>query len=184
MGPPVATGGRTPRQAGRPGGLRPTSGRVRTAVGNALAPRLAGAEVLDLFAGTGGLGMEALRRGARHVVFVERDPRRVRALRGELEREGLRERAEVRRGNVFAEVPALGAEGRRFDVILLDPPYGQGLLARCLGLLAATRLLAPGGVIVAEGHWRDDPGEIPGLRLVRTARYGETALWFYGEEGA
>lgn len=165
-------------------GLRPTSTRVRTALVNILAPRLPGARVLDLFAGTGAVGLEALRRGAQEAVFVERDPRRAEGIREVLRQSDLAGRAEVRRANALSEVPSLGREGRRFDVIVLDPPYGQGLLARSLSLVAASRLLAPGGVAVAEGHWRDDPGEVPGLRRVRTARYGETALWFYeGEEG-
>jgi 16S rRNA (guanine(966)-N(2))-methyltransferase RsmD len=146
---------------------------------NALTPRLSGVRVLDLFAGTGALGIEALSRGAGAAVFVERDRQAAMVIRENLEASGFGERGTVRRGNALTEIAALGDSGQRFDVILLDPPYGLGLQAKALRLIASSGLLAPGGVVVAEGHWRDDPGPIEGLRHVRTARYGETALWFY-----
>jgi 16S rRNA G966 N2-methylase RsmD len=91
--------------------------------------------------------------------------------------------SEVRRGAVPGALDGLERDGAVFDLIVLDPPYGQDLPARTLRRLAASALLAEGGVIAAEGHWRDDPGEIPGLRRTRDARYGETGLWFYSREG-
>ncbi|SRR5579884_176968 len=176
-----AAKGRRLRSAAR-AGLRPTSARVKDALLGALAARLPGARVLDLFAGTGGIGIEALSRGAREAVFVERDPRTAAVIRENLARAHLSDRATVRRASVLTEVPALARSGMRFDLVVLDPPYGRGLQALTLRLLAASRLLAPGGVAVAEGHWRDDPGEVEGLRRIRAARYGETALWFYEAE--
>ncbi|HKX16860.1 MAG TPA: 16S rRNA (guanine(966)-N(2))-methyltransferase RsmD [bacterium] len=160
-------------------GVRPTSDRVKEALFNALAPRLADARVLDLFAGTGALGIEALSRGAARSVFIERDPRMVAAIRRNLAAAHVDDRAEARRGSVPAALDAIEREGAAFDLIVLDPPYGQELPARTLRRLADSPLLAPGGIIAADGHWRDDPGEIPGLRRVRDARYGETGLWFY-----
>ena len=163
-------------------GVRPTSDRVKEALFNALAPRLADARVLDLFAGTGALGIEALSRGAARAVFIERDPRAVGAIRRNLGAAHVGDRGEVRRGAVPAALDGLEHEGAAFDLIVLDPPYGQELPARALRRLADSPLLAPGGIIAAEGHWRDDPGEIPGLRRIRDARYGETGLWFYVRE--
>lgn len=165
------------------GKIRPTSDRVKEALFNALAPRLAEARVLDLFAGTGGLGIEALSRGAREAVFVERDARSATLIRQNLVAARLSDRGIVRRGNALTEIPALGRAGERFDLVVLDPPYGQGLQARALRLVADENLLAAGGVATVEGHWRDDPGEVPGLRRTRTARYGETGLWFYARDG-
>jgi 16S rRNA (guanine966-N2)-methyltransferase len=164
-------------------GVRPTSDRVKEALFNALAPRLGDARVLDLFAGTGALGIEALSRGAARAVFVERDPRAVAAIRRNLAAAHLDRRAEVRRGTLPAALDPLEQEGAVFDLVVLDPPYGQDLPARTLRRLAASPLLAADGLIAAEGHWRDDPGEIAGLRRVRDARYGETGLWFYVKEG-
>ena len=170
------------RSAGRRD-VRPTTDMVKEALFNALASRLADARVLDLFAGTGGLGIEALSRGAGGAVFVEKDARRAAVIRDNLAAARLTEHAAVRRANALTEIPVLAGAGHQFDVILLDPPYGHGLQARTLRLLAASRLLAPGGVAVVEGHWRDDPGEVEGLRRSRAARYGETALWFYERDG-
>jgi 16S rRNA (guanine966-N2)-methyltransferase len=73
----------------------------------------------------------------------------------------------------------LAAEGRRFDLVILDPPYGQGLVAQTLERLAASTILPASGLVIAEGHWRDDPGTTGGLVRVRVARYGETAVWFF-----
>jgi len=173
--------------AARPGGrprVRPTSGRVRDALFNTLAARVGGSRVLDLFAGTGALGLEALARGAGRVLFVERDARLVEGIRERLAKEGWAAHAAVWRRDVLRAVRELGSRGEGFDLILLDPPYGEGWIPRTLRAVVAARLLAPGGVVVAEGHWRDRPPPSPGLVLVREARHGETALWFYTEEGA
>jgi len=182
-----ARGTRLRAKGGR--GVRPTSTLVSDAVFNSLAPRIAGACVLDLFAGTGRLGIEALSRGAREAVFVERDPRHAALIRQNLAAAGLSDRGVVRRADALAAVAAGEGERRRFDLIFLDPPYGRGLVAETLRRVAAGTLLAAGGLAIAEGHWRDDPGEIAGLARVRTARYGETAVWVYAraagrEEGA
>jgi len=161
------------------GGVRPTSNKVADAVFNSLAARVLGARVLDLFAGTGRLGIEALSRGAREAVFVERDARNVAVIRDNLVSAGVAAQGAVRRANALTEIAALAEAGRQFDLIILDPPYGRGLQRDALQRLAATTALAPGGLIIAEGHWRDTPGEVPGLERVRSSRYGETAVWVY-----
>jgi len=160
-------------------GVRPTSDKVAGALFNSLAARLEGARVLDLFAGTGRLGIEALSRGAREAVFVERDTRTAAVLRANLASAEVAAHGAVRRGNALTEIAALAGEGRQFDLILLDPPYGRGLQRDTLRRVAATTVLAQGGLVIAEGHWRDDPGEVPGLEQVRSSRYGETAVWVY-----
>lgn len=166
----------------RRGGVRPTSDRVKDALFNTLRPILEGARVLDLFAGTGRLGIEALSRGAQEAVFVERAPRNAALIKENLAGAGLIERGTVRRANVLTEVATLGRRGETFDLILLDPPYGQDLQAATLRAVAVAGVLAAGGLAVAEGHWRDDPGTVQGLERVREARYGETAVWFYNRK--
>jgi 16S rRNA (guanine966-N2)-methyltransferase len=146
---------------------------------NSLGPRIEGMRVLDLFAGSGALGLTALSRGAAVVVFVERDGRLLEGIRKALAKEGWAARAEVWRKEALVAVRELGARRRAFDLILMDPPYGEGWIPRVLRAIQAARLQAPGGLIVAEGHWRDRPAEEPGIRRRREARYGETALWFY-----
>ena len=135
--------------------------------------------MLDLFAGTGRLGMEALDRGAAEVIFVERDPRHAALIRNRLVAGNLAGRGQVRRANALSAIDALASEGRTFDLIFLDPPYGRGLVADTLARLAASTVLYDDGLAIAEGHWRDDPGAIAGLVRIRAARYGETAVWFY-----
>lgn len=161
--------------------MRPTAARVREALFNSLGDRVAGAEVLDLFAGTGALGMEALSRGASCAVFVERDGRLANRIRSDVKALGFEGQAEVWQADALRAPSLLAQRGRRFHLILLDPPYGQGLLPKALERVARAGILAEGGVVVAEGHWRDEPGEqIGGLHLIRKAQYGETVLWFYG----
>ncbi len=171
--------------------MRPTARRVRTALFDHLAPRVGGAVVLDLYAGTGALGLEALRRGARAAVFVERDARLAQQIRDQVRAGGWEGESQVWRGQVAAALRRLTAEGRQFDLIFLDPPYSRGLVQRTVDALAAARLLRPGGRIVAEGHWREAPRPPVPLACVRSVRYGETGLWEFiakeeidGDDGA
>ena len=156
---------------------------MRDALFNRLGARLPDAAVLDLFAGTGALGLEALAQGARTVVFVERDARLAAAIRERVRAQGWSERAQVWRAQVRSALQDLAVEGRRFDLIFLDPPYGRGLLQGTLDALAAGALIRPGTRIIAEGHWRDEPQTPPGLIRVRAARYGETGVWEYAGQG-
>jgi len=151
---------------------------VRAGLYDSLGAWVAGRAVLDLFAGTGALGIEALQRGARRAVFVECDAVQVRVIREQLRRQGLEQRAVVRRQDAVEALRRLARAGDVFDLVLLDPPYGMGLIERSLAAIADSGVLAPGGLIVAEGHWRDRPALATGQEMAREARYGETALWF------
>jgi 16S rRNA (guanine(966)-N(2))-methyltransferase RsmD len=152
---------------------------VKDALFNSLRAGIEGASVLDLFAGTGALGLEALRCGASRVVLVERDRRHAAALRARIAGEGFDRSAVVRCEDAVDAIERLSRDGDRFDLILLDPPYGEGLLPRALAAIVRVGLLAPGGLVVAEGHWRDRPEATEGLALAREARYGETVLWYF-----
>lgn len=158
--------------------LRPTAGRVRDGLFNRLGGWVAGRTVLDLFAGTGTLGIEALQRGALRAVFVEQDPVRARTIRDRLRQCGLERDGVVRCEDAVGAPRRLARAGEVFDLVLMDPPYGGGWLARTLAAVVGAGVVAPDGVIVAEGHWRDRPALPPDLVVEREARYGETALWF------
>ena len=147
-----------------------------------LAPWTAGRRWLDLYAGSGAVGIEALSRGAQQVVFVERDRAACRTIAANLEQTGLRGRAELRCRDARAALAELVQEGRCFDVIFADPPYDPRLarLQELEPFLA--RLLAPGGVLVLEHSTRHGPPQWAGLRRVRGARYGETGISFYVSE--
>jgi len=168
------------RRLAGPGGLnlRPTAERVREAFFNIVARQVPGCVFIDLFAGTGAVGIEALSRGAREVHFVEFHPAAVRLIRHNLERSGLGLCARVHRADAVRWLA-----GRRPDagLIFLDPPYGRGQALRALSMAAGA--LMPGGLAVAETGVREQPPERVGdLVLTRVERYGDTVLSFFGLE--
>lgn len=156
--------------------LRPTSGLVREAMFNILGDRARGARVLDLYAGTGALGIEALSRGAAHATFVEAEGACTAAILQSLSRTGLAACATVLRGRLPG---ALGQLEGHFDLIFIDPPYDDP--AREEVLLGSVRLLAPDGLIVFEHASRyNPPGRPAGLQLLERRTYGDTAIALYG----
>jgi 16S rRNA (guanine(966)-N(2))-methyltransferase RsmD len=166
-------------QAPRGQAVRPTADRVREALFSIIECHfaLAGAAVLDLFAGTGAVGIEALSRGAETAVFVEQSRPALRVLRENLARCRLAERATVLAMPVADALRRLARAGQRFDGVFIDPPYGRGLLDETLTELARLPLLAPGAWVMGERHEADCLAERYGdLRLTRTRRYGKTSL--------
>ncbi|PYN76657.1 MAG: 16S rRNA (guanine(966)-N(2))-methyltransferase RsmD [Candidatus Rokuibacteriota bacterium] len=163
---------------------RPTADQVRIALMDALGPRLPDARVLDLFAGAGGVGLEALSRGAAHATFVERDARAVAALEENIRTLGVESRARVVRGDVGRQLARLEAEGRRFEIAFLDAPYATDAGERALQALGAGELAVPGGLVIAQHLTKRRPaGEYGGLRTFRDRRFGETTLTFFRAEG-
>ena len=151
---------------------RPTSDRVREALFSILAERVEGARVLDLFAGSGALGLEALSRGAAQVTFVDSAPAAIRAVRANLDDLGAT--AEVRRVDALRFLRAASGEARHYDLVLLDPPYR---LAPRLGRElseALPALLAHDGLVVSESD-RRAPLALD-LRLQDERRYGDTLI--------
>jgi len=162
------------------GATRPATDRIRETLFAILDPVLEDARVLDLFAGAGTLGIEALSRGAAHATFVERDARAVAALRENVETLGVGALTHVRRGDVLRELPALYHVGERFDVVFLDPPYEAGLVETTLEALGGGGLLLAEGLVVAQHFTKRAPATTVGaLAAFRTRRFGETTLTFY-----
>jgi pantetheine-phosphate adenylyltransferase len=160
-----------------PRGVRPTSDRVRESLFNSLGQFFDGGGVLDLYAGTGALGIEALSRGIEYAVFVERDRRARGVIRENLRRTGFAERAEVFGGEVEAVVGRLAGRPERFDLIFADPPYR--IAAEVGGILHRLRfLLAPGGRVAIESG--EAPVEGAGGRKGVTRRYGDTFISILG----
>jgi 16S rRNA (guanine966-N2)-methyltransferase len=164
--------------APRGAATRPTSDRVREAAFNLIGP-VDGARVLDLYAGSGAMGLEALSRGAARVVFVERSAQAVAAIERNLDKLRLAG-AEVVTGDVPERVAAEAAAGRRYDLVLIDPPYP--MLERALASLAphVPSLVAPGGLVVVESDARQMP-ELP-LPVRTSRRYGSTRLTLFAAE--
>jgi 16S rRNA (guanine(966)-N(2))-methyltransferase RsmD len=161
----------------RGAGVRPTTGRVREALFAMLGDRVIGARVLDLCAGSGALGLEALSRGAAEVVFVERDHSCQRAIARNLAATGFAERSKVMRRPWARALRELTTEGLRFDVVLFDPPYEDEAASAIVAALAPGELLAPGGVIAGETRRGAAVPDASGLlRLARRRTYGDTEL--------
>lgn len=167
-------------------GTRALSDRVKQTLFAILEPDLADARVLDLFAGSGAGGIEALSRGAAAAVFVEHDQRAAGVIRANLERAGLGTLARVVRSDALGYLRGLADADGPFDVVLLDPPYERAdLVHASLELLGAEAApLRPDAVVVAKHFWRAAPARRVGLLAsVRERRFGDTALTFYRRLG-
>lgn len=165
-------------------GLRPTSDRLKESLFSILTPVLAGAHVLDGFAGSGALGIEALSRGAADVVFVEQDARAADLVARNLAHCGIAEGYVMMRAEFTRALRQL-PPGRRFDLALLDPPYDQADLASVVE--AAAGHMAPGGILVLEHATRREvPARAGRLAAVRQTKAGDSTVTFYREapEGA
>ena len=154
---------------------RPSSGRVRSALFSMLGPRVSGASVLDLYAGTGALGIEALSRGATHVDFVEQGGPECATLRANLASLGYTSQARVHRMPVARALSLLAGP---YDLVLMDPPYAQEALASLLEQIES--LVAEGGMVVAEHDRRQSlPPTAGELERVTERVYGDTVLSIY-----
>ncbi len=157
-------------------GLRPTSDKLRETLFNILAPRIAGARVLDGYAGTGAIGIEALSRGAAHVTFVEQDPRAAALVASNLEKCGIAGGYAIIQASVLSAIDRL-RRGPAFDVILLDPPYASDIHD---AVQHVGDLVKPDGIVVLEHARKSEPPLAPGrLRRVRDVKSGDSALTFY-----
>ena len=163
-----------PLVAPRGTGTRPISDRVKETLFGILADRVVDAGVLDLYAGSGAVGIEALSRGAAHCAFVEHDRRALAAIRKNLERSGVADRGSVHGQEVLPYLA--GPSQDRFDLAILDPPYAERAILAPLERLIGR--LAPGAMVVVKHHWRT-PIQLPqGLTAWRERRFGETTLTF------
>jgi 16S rRNA (guanine966-N2)-methyltransferase len=178
----IAGSARGTRLGRVPAGVRPVSDRVREGLFSSLGDRLEGARVLDLYAGTGALGIEALSRGAEEAVFVDRSPDAVTAVRDNLARTGFGNPAAVRRSDVrrFLEREAADPEG--FDLVFLDPPYESGgsELDPVLELLDVKPLLREGFTVVLSRGSRSSKDVIPlHWAVARRLSYGDSVVMLF-----
>lgn len=177
-----ARGRRLKTLAGRE--VRPTADRVKEALFSIVGSRfeLRDAEVLDLFAGSGALGIEALSRGAARVTFVDQSAPAVRVVRENLDLCGFAGRGRALRLPVDRALAQLEAEQARFDGVLLDPPYGQDLAHKALQRLGASDIVVAGGWVLAEHEVGDRiDAEYGALQLTQSRRYGKTGLALFSK---
>lgn len=157
-------------------GVRPTADKIRKAMVDTLRPKLSEARVLDLFAGSGAIGFEALSNGAASVFFVEADRARSRAISDTAAAMGQESACVVEQEDAYKVIERLSAEGFVYDLIFADPPYRSGDAARITAHPAVSKLLAPDGILIVECAYEekvpapDDSGGL--LRVLRTREYG------------
>jgi 16S rRNA (guanine966-N2)-methyltransferase len=171
------------RRLNAPPGMhtRPTSDRLRETLFNVVAPSIEGSVWLDLFAGTGAIGIEALSRGARSVYFVEAAGLAAKTIRKNLQTLEIAEGVEVIEREVSNALRMLDSQAVACDFVFLDPPYRKmGEYEQVMGFLSQSQLLSPQSVVIAEHDKRFDPGnEFGALRRYRTLRQGDAVLSFY-----
>ena len=159
---------------------RPTTDRVKTSMFNIIQFEIPGRQVLDLFAGSGALGIEALSRGASSAVFVDQSAEALAVITENLKKTRLTDRAQTVRQDALSYLEACK---KRFDLIFLDPPYAENLLENALKRISEIDILKSGGIIVAEYSAQKSPGgDFAGLIRGRDYRYGKTGVTLYRKE--
>ena len=154
-------------------GIRPTKALVREAIFNIIRTRIYDAEILDIFAGSGALGLEAISRGAKSCVFVERKPK---ILHQNIQNFSLMSNTEVIKSDFRAGCRRM--KNKQFDVIFLDPPYNKNYVQKTIDLISQYNLLKENGIIVAE-HCTEEKFDIPeNLSQIKKRAYGDTAVTF------
>jgi 16S rRNA (guanine(966)-N(2))-methyltransferase RsmD len=164
-------------------GTRPVMDRVKTALFDILSSDVEDTRFLDLFAGTGGVGIEALSRGAASATFVELSVEIAKLVRENLAITGLSEHADVLRADAFQFLESARASGRRYDIVYVAPPQYEGMAARALTQLDRAPLTEPGGLVIVQVHPREraelDALTLNTLERTDERRYGSTLLLFY-----
>jgi len=164
--------------------LRPTSDRVKESIFNILQNELEGKVVLDLFAGTGNLGIEALSRGAQKTIFVEKGRQALRLIERNLNQFGLKERSEILPKDVNRAIGILKQKGESFDLILMDPPYQKGLIQKTLTKLNSDPIFHKDSIVVIEHNRREPlPQILNGWNLIRQRQIGDTVISFLTPQG-
>ena len=161
--------------------VRPTPDRVKEALFSILAGKVQDAVVLDLFAGSGALGIEALSRGASRCVFVDGNRSAIEAVRRNLEKTGFAAKTEVRHTSASRALDRIIEAGQRFDLIFLDPPYRikRIELEGILETFSREKMIEPGGTIVLEHSSKVLPPAVTGLIVTDRKKYGDTGLTLY-----
>jgi len=162
--------------------IRPMRAEVRTALFNIVRELIEGSRFLDLFAGTGSVGIEALSRGARSCIFVDNLPEAVRLIKMNLAKLELTGQAKVYQLDVMEAIARLERRGRRFDLIFVGPPYGEGLAPRTLERLGSSPIVDEDGLVITEvfKKEREELKERYGrLLLIRERRYGDNLILIY-----
>lgn len=170
--------GRTLRTTGGLG-VRPTSDRLRETLFNILAPHVRGSRFLDICAGSGAVGIEALSRGASEATFIESSRHACDVIEANLASLEITQATIIKR-DVAASLKQLDRESAQFDLVFFDPPYASEIYAQVMNQLGSSNLVAPGALVIVEHRAKSPPAPVAGkLRIFREVKQGESALAFY-----
>ncbi len=160
---------------------RPTTDKVKESLFNIIGPYFDGGKVLDLFSGSGSLGLEALSRGMEKGIFVEKDPKALQVIKTNIQACRMEEESEVLRSDALRSIRALGGRGLRFDLIMMDPPYKiANTIPSILNAIEENQLLLEDGLIICEhGEELELPEQIGSYVKYRYEKYGITAISFF-----
>jgi 16S rRNA (guanine966-N2)-methyltransferase len=159
--------------------IRPTADRIREAVFNIIAAKIYGANVLDLFAGTGAFGLEALSRGADSAVFIDDAAGALSTIEKNITACRMQDRAQVIRWDIIRNLNCLGSISPAFDIVFLDPPYSSNAVAPALRNLVQSDALSPGAIVIVEHAPSEIIADLPdGLSLIDQRKYGKTLVAF------
>jgi 16S rRNA (guanine(966)-N(2))-methyltransferase RsmD len=183
----IITGTAKGRRIEAPEGLntRPTSDRVKESLFNILTNlrSLNGTIILDLYAGSGNLGLECLSRGSHYCTFIEKDKKTFKILRENIETLKLINESESYNEDAFIALNILSKRGKKYDLIFLDPPYSKGLVETSIEKILGFDLLCSNGIIICEYDEHDNiPEQISNLKVFRTEKYGRTMISFWTKE--
>ncbi len=160
--------------------IRPTSDKVKESLFNILGAAVIDSVFLDLFGGTGGIGIEALSRGAKHVVFSDSSIKSIKVRKGNLSRLDIKDGIEVFNADYSTAIGKLYKYGKKFDIIFVDPPYSIGMAVSALKEIDKNPILSQSGLIIVEHDSKEDmPQKVGKLYLYRYKQYGNTTLSFY-----
>ncbi|HZK57827.1 MAG TPA: 16S rRNA (guanine(966)-N(2))-methyltransferase RsmD [Clostridia bacterium] len=165
--------------------IRPTTDRVKESIFNIIQTRLCGSVIIDLFAGSGGLGIEALSRNADKAYFIDSNKNSIQTIRENLKKTNLINNSKVVRADALNGIIGLSQHKVKADIIFLDPPYSKGFIEPTLEAILSYDILQSDGIVIVEHNTKDEaPDNIHKLKKYRTNRYGDIAVSFYrlGEE--
>ncbi|TXK77490.1 16S rRNA (guanine(966)-N(2))-methyltransferase RsmD [Paenibacillus sp. N3.4] len=161
-------------------GTRPTTDKVKEAIFSMIGPYFEGGQVLDLFAGTGGLGIEALSRGMDKAVFIDIEKKSIETVQANVQAAGFKDQAEIYRTDASRALKALAKRGQQFELVFLDPPYKLKLIAELVSSMEGQNIIVANTTIVVEHDAKDVLKETLGsFQQQRRADYGDTAVTIY-----
>ncbi|MDD5711338.1 MAG: 16S rRNA (guanine(966)-N(2))-methyltransferase RsmD, partial [Smithellaceae bacterium] len=161
---------------------RPTADRIKEARFNIIAP-VTGKSFLDIYAGSGSVGLEAISRGAARAVFIERDRKLASALEASLEELDFIGRGEVLCADMAKAIRTLATAEKSFDIVFADPPYGRGYLQDAIDVVGDTSILSSGGAFILQHSTRDTDWQSGSFEIIDQRRYGDTAVSFMKYKG-